>query len=68
MFGVAMGVRTFVSDSEKWPKDFCFGMFLALRLQHRATQGNTPARQQKGLVNSINLSFGVSRKSPSRPL
>jgi hypothetical protein len=42
-------------------------MFLALRLQRGATQRNTPARQQKGLVNGINLSFGVSRKSRSSP-
>jgi hypothetical protein len=68
MFGVAMAMQTFVSDSGVWAKEFCFRMFLNFRLQHGATQGNTAARQQQGLVNRINPSFGVSRKNPSGPL
>src|ERR1700688_4908956 len=67
MFGVVMAMRTFVGDSGKLAKEFCFGMFLALRLQHRATQRNTPARQQKGLVKSINRRVGVSCKSFQDP-
>src|SRR5665647_773229 len=59
MFGVAMAMRTFVRDSGEQAKDFCFGMFLAFRLQHGATQRNTPARQQQGLVKIINLSLGA---------
>jgi hypothetical protein len=68
MFGVAMAMQTFVSDSGVSAKDFCFRMFLGFRLQHGATQGNTAARQQQGLVKRINLSFGVSRKNHSGPL
>jgi hypothetical protein len=67
MFGVAMAMRTLVGDSEVAAKDFCFGMFLGYRLQHGATQGNTAARQQKGLVKTINLRVGVSCKSIQEP-
>jgi hypothetical protein len=68
MFGVAMAMWTFVSDSGVLAKHFCFRMFLIFRLQHGATHGNTAARQQQGLVNRINLSFGGSRKNPFGPL
>jgi hypothetical protein len=37
MFGIAMAMRTFVSDSGEQAKDFCFVMFLVSRLQHKAT-------------------------------
>jgi hypothetical protein len=37
MFGVAMAMRTFVGDSGKSTKDFCFEIFLEPPAQHEAT-------------------------------
>ena len=46
MFGVAMAMPTFVCDSRRSTKDFCFAMFLTSRLQQRATSATVAKRSR----------------------